>query len=390
MATTDTSHAISPLENYAGLAPGTHYLYTGAQAPALRRVGEIMSEVHRHQSGGPQGRLATYEAEEHARGRIAELAGVAQPDVSFIGDTSTAWNVIAGGLEFAPGDNIVLNDMEHPAVVVPWLRLSEHGLKPRFAHRDDRWQIEPDAIRDLCDGRTRAIAVSHVSYVNGYVHDLAALASIAAEFNAALFVDYSHGLGVVPPQAQLCDIGVSASYKWTLGPYGTGIVLWNRERYGQFRPGAAGWRSLSNLYTEDRFERIHLRDDARRFQLGAPGFAAIAGLGAAVTHLAELGAEKVHRHAVALSGRCVAELTELGLHVITPTEDARRAGNVSFLHPQAEQVADRLVERGIYVWGGDGRIRASYHVMNGDDDVAALTAALREILVDLPVTSSAR
>jgi selenocysteine lyase/cysteine desulfurase len=343
-----------------------------------------MGEVYRYQSGGPAGRLAIYEAEEQARRRIAGIAGIPHPNVSFIGDTSTAWNAIAGGLEFRAGDNVVLNDMEHPAVVVPWLRLAERGLKLRFARHDDRWQIEPDAIRDLCDGRTRAIAVSHVSYVGGYVHDLTALAAIADEFEAALFLGYSHGLGVVPPRANLCHVGVSASYKWTLGPYGTGTVLWNRDRYGQFRPGATGWRSLSDLFTDDRLERIHLRDDARRFQLGAPGFAAIAGLGAAVAHLEQLGAEQVHRHAVALSGRSVAELTDLGVPVITPADDAHRAGNVAFLHPRAEELARRLAGRDICVWGGDGRIRASYHAMNADADVAALTAALRESLVDLP------
>jgi len=332
------------------------------------------------QRRGPLGRAAIYEVEEATRRSVAVLAHTHKDNVSFVGDASTAWNLIAQGLEWRDGDNVVINDMEHPAVVMPWLKMSRRGLQVRVVRRTPDWEIDPEDIRRACDSRTRAVVVSHVSYMGGFRHDLGTVCEVAREAAAAFFVDYSHSLGVMPSDFSSCDIGVSASYKWTLGPYGTGIVLWNRKRYPQFEPGSVGWRSLSNLYTPDRFEQINLRADARRFQLGAPGFSAVAGVGAGVDHLLDLGIERVAQHAIELSGQCVDALREIGLEVITPIDPAKRAGNVAFLHPHGAKIAERLSERGIHVWGGDGRVRASFHVLNSSDDVSAFVAALKVIL----------
>jgi selenocysteine lyase/cysteine desulfurase len=173
---------------------------------------------------------------------------------------------------------------------------------------------------------------------------------------------------------------VSASYKWLLGPYGVGIVIWNRERLPDFAPGAVGWRSTTDIFTADRFERHSVADDARRFQLGAPSLAGIAAIGTAVEMLLALPAGAAERHALALSGQAIAELREAGLDVVTPDDPSRRAGNVAFLHAEGERVADELAALGVPVWGGDGRVRASFHVMNDRSAVSALGSALETVL----------
>jgi selenocysteine lyase/cysteine desulfurase len=300
--------------------------------------------------------------------------------VSFVGDASTAWNQISNGLAWKPGDNVVINEFEHPSVVYPWLRLKPAGLDVRVVTRDADWKIEPAAIERACDARTKAIAVSQVGYVTGFRHDTKALAAVADRFGVPLFVDVSHALGVVPIDISDIAIAVSASYKWLLGCYGAGVVVWNRERLPDFRPGAIGWRSTEDIFTDERFERCALSDDARRFQLGAPSFAAIAALGAAVEELLQLPSAEVSAHAAVLAGNAIDGLRELGLTVVTPEDPEMRAGNVAFLHPAGELVADALSVRGVPVWGGDGRVRASFHVLNGGSAVNALLSALRDAL----------
>jgi selenocysteine lyase/cysteine desulfurase len=358
----------------------TAYLYTGAHAPALACVSDALAWGHRCQSKGPQGRVDLFAAEERARASVGRLVGRAPADVGFLGDASTAWNQIANGLEWEPGDNVVLNEFEHPSVVYPFLRLKPRGLEVRVVARDDAWAVEPSAIEAACDERTRAIAVSHVGYVTGFRHDTGQIATVADRVGVPLFLDVSHSLGVVPVDVGDCAIAVGASYKWLLGPYGVGIVVWNRDRLPDFRPGAVGWRSTTDIFTDDRFERVSISDDARRFQLGAPSLGGIAALGAAVDELLTLSPAAVEDHAVTLSGRAIGALRELGLTVVTPDDPRRRAGNVAFLHPDGERVADELAARGVPVWGGDGRVRASFHVMNDGGAVDALRAALREVL----------
>jgi selenocysteine lyase/cysteine desulfurase len=361
------------------------YLYTGAHAPALDRVTETLACAHRWQSRGPAGRIELFEAEQRARAGMGKLVGRAVADVAFVGDTSTAWNAIANGLSWEPGDNVVLNEFEHPSVVYAWLRLKSRGLEVRVVPRDAQWQIEPAAIASACDERTRAIAASQVGYVSGFRHNTSALAAIARRVGAPLFLDVSHALGVVPVAIADCAIAVGASYKWLLGPYGVGVVIWNRDWLPAFEPGAIGWRSTADIFTTDRFERVSLYDDARRFQLGAPSFAGIAALGVAVDELLTLGTDAIEAHASLLAGHAIDKLTRLGLPVVTPADPDHRAGNVAFLHPSDELVAGALADRGILVWAGDGRVRASFHVMNSRDEVDAFALALADVLARFPI-----
>lgn len=273
--------------------------------------------------------------------------------------------------------------------MLPWLRLRERGLEVRVVAPDPRWELGADAIERACDDRTRALCVSHVGYVSGYRHDTAAIAAVADRVGAPLLLDVSHSLGVVPVDVADCAVAIGASYKWTLGCYGAGIAIWNRDRLPGFRPGAVGWRSIADTFTDDRFERYELFDDARRFQLGAAAFGPIAALGAAVEELLPLGADAVERHALTLGGRAIDGLRALGLTVITPEQPARRAGNVAFLHRDGERFADALAARGVPVWGGDGRVRASFHVLNGGASVDALLRETDALLAELPAGGDA-
>jgi cysteine desulfurase/selenocysteine lyase len=374
---TGSSPLIPPSE-FAG-SNITRYLYTGAHAPALTAVTEAVAWGHRVQSDGPAGRAALFDAEERTRASIGRLAGCGAADVGLLGDASTAWNAVANGLAWEPGDNVVVNAFEHPANVLPWLRLKRRGLEVRVVEHDTSWEIAPDAIERACDGRTRALVVSQVGYVSGYRHDARALSDIADRAGVPLLVDVSHGLGVVPFDVRDCHLAICASYKWLLGPYGVGIVLWNRERLPDFEPGAVGWRSTDDIFTPDRFEHYSVAPDARRFQLGAPSLAAIAGLGAAVDRLLELPPGAAEEHALDLSARAIRLLRERELEVTTPDDPSRRAGNVAFLHPKGERVADELAALGVPVWGGDGRVRASFHAMNDETALDALGAALHAV-----------
>lgn len=375
--------ALSPSENWLDLED-VAYLYTGAHSATLHAAHRALNWAHRQHSRGPIGRENLYESELRSQAAIGSLAGISADSVAFVGDTSTAWNLIANGLEWTPGDNVVINEFEHPAVAFPFLRLKSQGLDVRVARRDADWRITPESIAALVDERTRAIAVSHVGYVNGYRHDISALSEIATQNDSALFVDWSHSFGVLPIDMTLCDIGVGASYKWLLGTYGVGIILWNRERLPDFVPGGAGWRSTVDFFTDERFAEIPLPTNAVRFRQGAPSFAGIAAIGASTEHLLDIGGDRIAEHALALAGKCMDGFAARGLTVITPKDPAEHAGNIAFVHPRGEEISRRLAERGVYVWGGDGRVRASCHVMTSEDDVDRFLTELDDIVPSLP------
>ena len=366
--------ALIPREQWQDLS-GT-YLYTGAQAPALVSVGMAIRAAFDIQSAGPAGRVRLAAVELGAQEAVARWAGCSSSDVAFVGDASTAWNMVAGGLSWEAGDNVVINDLEHPSVVFPFMRLSGSGLECRVVGHSDGWVIDPEDVAAEIDEGTRAVVISHVSYVNGARNDVAAIARVADRAGVPLFVDWSHSLGVLPVDSDLCAIGISASYKWALGPYGVGVIIWNQPRLPDFRPGAVGWRSTPDFFHHDRFERFHLGEHADRFRLGAASYSGIAGLSAGLGRLNDLGVTRVADHTAQLGTAAYTALLERGFDVISPSAAERRGGSVALRHDRAMPLADLLARDGIQVWAGDGRLRASFHVMNGMDDVTTLVDGL--------------
>lgn len=370
-----------PGDEFQGLS--ATYLYTGAQAPALTKVSEAVGSAVDLQSQGPAGREQLQVLEALGQEAVARTVGCTSSDIAFTGDASTAWNLVARGLRWEPGDNVVLNVLEHPSVFYPFLRLAGEGLELRFVDHHGLWEITAESVSEAVDSRTRCIALSHVAYVNGVRHDVAAISEVARSRHVPLFVDWSHSLGVLPVDAALCDIGISASYKFALGPYGVGIVYWNRDRLPEFVPGGAGWRSTSSFDHDERFSEIRLDDSAARFRLGGPSFSGIAGVTAGLRRLAELDPADVAAHALALTGYAHDSLSEAGFDVMTPRADERRSGNIAFRIARAVEVGDALSRHGVLVWAGDGRVRASFHVMNDLSDVDALVAAMVDVRAEL-------
>ncbi|WP_144794143.1 aminotransferase class V-fold PLP-dependent enzyme [Microbacterium paludicola] len=361
------------------------YLYWGAHSPAVKRVEDAIVQSYRAKSLGEGGRDFLYAAESHTRAGIARLTGRDAAEVGLLGDASTAWSAIANGWSWKPGDNIVINEYEHPAVFAPFLRLRRYGLEVRVVPRQEDWEMPASSIIEACDERTVAIAVSHVGYVSGLRHDTNELGAFAEQQGIPFLVDVSHSLGVIDVDVEYAALTVTASYKWTLGPYGVGAVVWNRDRLPDFEPGSVGWRSLENMFTDRRFDEINWNADGTRFQMGAPALADIAGLGAGIDTILDLGIDRVEAHSSVLAGAAIDGLERRGLEVITPRDPDRRAGNVAFLHPAGERFARALADEGVLVWGGDGRVRASFHVLNTHSDVERLLAGVDAVLETFPL-----
>ena len=114
---------------------------------------------------------------------------------------------------------------------------------------------------------------------------------------------------------------------------------------------------------------VPLRPDAARLEAGNPSLLGLLVLDNALDVLGGLDPKAVLAHAHELGGELIEGLRRLGLTVITPEAPDERAGNVCFLAADGQGLAARLAERGVLVWGGDGRIRISAHVHDGADDV---------------------
>ncbi|MGG1662537.1 aminotransferase class V-fold PLP-dependent enzyme [Brevibacillus sp. NRS-1366] len=354
------------------------WLYSGAETPTLRGSLEAVNDYLHARSKGPLGRENNTRVEALCKQNVAKLLHGKAEDIALISNTSEAIAIIAQSIPFEQGDNVVINTLEFPSGVLPWLGLQQKGVDVRVVgHRD--WQVSPEDILARVDERTRFVMTSHVSYMSGSRLDYRTLYQSLKKTNALLLVDVTQSLGVVPVRIEDADFIVCSSYKWLLSIHGAGILAVNQsERVRDLVYRSPGWRSIQDQFSPNRFESYTLHEDARRYERGFPSYASLYSLAYSTGLLVDVGIENVEKHVLQLGDLLIERVKALGYEVMTPSDPSLRAGNISIVCSQGSSVAERLQQQNVYVWGGDGRVRASIHLFNDSADVNTFIELLPE------------
>jgi hypothetical protein len=129
------------------------------------------------------------------RSLAARLVGAREPhEVAFLANTSDGLSVVAAGLDWREGDNVVGANCEFPSNVYPWMRLASHGVELRMAEERDG-RVDPDQLLALVDERTRVVALSWVQFASGFRSDLGRIGRACASRGVLFVVDAIQGLG---------------------------------------------------------------------------------------------------------------------------------------------------------------------------------------------------
>lgn len=354
-------------QDHACVAP-----LSGPAAEALAAYAAALSESV-HVDG------AYYRTAEHVRQAAARLIGAHPDEVTFVRNTTEGLCYVANGLPWVTGDNIVSNTMEFPANVYPWMNLEQRGVLLRRVPEEDG-RVPFDRLAAAIDKRTRVVAVSAVQWGNGFRMDLNRLGELCQEKGVLLCVDAIQALGVHPIDVRRMNIDFLAAdgHKWLCGPEGCGLFYCRRELIGHLRPTELGYLCMKHDFDSGEC-RIDLRDDARRFDGGAYNLAGIAALGASLRLLLEVGIEEIQRRVKYLTDLLVEGLRQKGWTVHSPRTPSEWSGIVSFSSDKHDLAALRrhlLDEFKIVVSRRQGRLRASPHFYNSEDEIAQLVSAL--------------
>ncbi|MCB1489743.1 MAG: aminotransferase class V-fold PLP-dependent enzyme [Bauldia sp.] len=371
------SGPLIPKDAFVGLDRHIH-LAAGGETPTLKSHVAAVERFMADKSDGMTGRARLFDTVARVREKAARLTAMEPGDVSFLVDASDGMILAAAGLDAGEGDNVVVAPADFPSVVLAAAGTKARGVGINWAGSGPIATSEDYAA--AVDSRTRAIFVSHVSHLTGTRQDLAALRAIADSVGARLIVDVSHALGPVPVDGSLCDVVVSCCYKWLLAVHGCGLFCVNQRRWPELAPRGLGWHSIEEPDARIPLAAHHVRSGPERFETGNPPLLAIHVLENGLDHLLAIPPEVRFAHCAALGQRLRDGMIALGLDVTTPAEPERRAANICFAVDDAEGVEARLRERGIVVWGSEGRIRVSPYLYNDAADVDRCLAILPEVL----------
>jgi selenocysteine lyase/cysteine desulfurase len=303
------------------------------------------------------------------------MLGLDAGDIALVGSASEGIGRVVSSFDWRPGDSVVVGATEFPSGVFGLARLRALGVDVRVVPARD-WYLHVDDLIAACDARTRLVYASHVSYLTGQRLDLERLSAGVRATGAALLLDATHSLGVMPAPGHLADFVVSSCYKWLLATH-MGIFAWNRRTQPDFAPLGVGWRSADAGQQPGTYT---LHADAMRAEVGNPNYLDVYILESALAYLAAIGGERIAAYVLEQSGLLRDALVRLGLPMITPAAAAERAGNICFPHADSAAVVARAAEQGVLFWGGDGRVRLSVHCYTAPDDIARALAVLPGVL----------
>ncbi|GGP06219.1 cysteine desulfurase-like protein [Nonomuraea glycinis] len=340
---------------YPALADGHAYLDGAAGTQVPQAVIDAIAGAYRAGLGNVGGAFPASHRSDAivaaCRAAVADLVG-GHPDGVVLGPNMTTLTYrLAGALsrEWGPGDEVVLSRLDHDANVRPWVQT---GATIRWAEADPvTGELPVEQYRELIGERTRLVAVTAASNVLGTRPDVAAITALAHRAGALTYVDGVHATahGPVDMRALGADFYATSAYKWS-GPH-IGAVVADPALLETVRPDKL---ASSSDTVPERFER------------GTAAFADLAGVTAAVDHLAALAPGTGTRRERLLASMTAAEEHELALfgvllagletmpHVTVYGKPARRTATAYFTVAGRTplEVAEHLAARGVNVWNG--------------------------------------
>jgi len=356
-----------------------NFLDHAAVAPLSGPAGAAMRDYVEEQSQYGYVRGVLYSKVKRVRQLSAKLLNCHPEEITFVKNTSEGLSLVANGLQFSRGDNIVTTGVEFPANIYPWMHLRAAGVQLKMAP-EHGGRVPLDRIVSLIDARTRVVTVSAVQFASGFRTDLAALGNICQERGILFVVDAIQALGCTPidVRAMKIDFLSADGHKWLLGPEGAGIFYCRHELLGLLRPTEVGWLSVKNSMDFSRYE-LDFRDNARRFDSGSYNVAGVMALGASIEMLLEIGIDEVWERVEMLTDRLCEGVKAKGYRVVSPRETKEASGIVAFVsdtHDHARLVSHLKQEHRIVIATRQGRLRASPHFYNTEQEIDHLLTHL--------------
>ncbi|MBC3458649.1 MULTISPECIES: aminotransferase class V-fold PLP-dependent enzyme [Pseudomonas] len=313
-------------------APGLCYLNHAAIAPWPRRTAEAVARFAQDNV-----RLGAHEypawlaTERRLRERLARLLNAPTiGDIALVGNTSQALSLVAFGLDWRPGDQVVISDEEFPSNRVVWQALADRGVEVVEASLA---VADPEAaLIAACGPRTRLLSVSAVQFASGLRLDLARLGAACRQRGVLFCVDAIQQVGALPFDVQhyQCDFAMADGHKWMLGPEGLGVFYCRSELRRQLTLHAYGWHMLEHLGDFERRQWQPARS-ARRFECGSPNMLGACALEASLSLLEDVGMTVVAEQLAQRIEQLYRGLTAIpGAQLHSPGDPSRRAGIVSF------------------------------------------------------------
>jgi cysteine desulfurase/selenocysteine lyase len=365
------------------LDPGLIYLNHAAVSPWPRRTAAAVQRfAEENMRRGASHYPRWMETEAHLREQCRSLLNAASTDdIALLKNTSEALSVVAHGLEWRPGDNVVTSNQEFPSNRIVWQSLQDMGVETRCV--DLNQDASPEqALAAGMDDRTRLLAISSVQYASGLRLDLSRLGAACREREVLFCIDAIQSLGALPLDVQACgaDFVMADGHKWLLGPEGCAVFYVKPQVRDRLRLRQYGWHMVE-AHMDFARQDWQAAASARRFECGSPNMLGIHALSESLALLAEVGMDEVATRVLANSAYLIDTLAnQPDIELLTARQAGRYAGIVTFRHRRIDsaELHRRLMARNVICAQRGEGVRFSAHFYTRPEQLEAAVATVGE------------
>ncbi len=279
----------------------------------------------------PAFRKQTYAQVEAVRGQVANLLGAKAGEIAFTKNATESISLVAQGIDWKAGDEVLVADTEMLSNLLPWRRLEKtRGIVVKMVAANAEGLLDAQAFADAITERTRLLTFSHLPNSTGAVQPAVAICKVARERGVLSLVNASQSVGVLRSVVTEldCDFLASCGRKALRATEGSGFLYVREALIEQMEPAITGW--WNGVYNRETGE-LSLAKTAKRFEAGCPIVPAILGLGKAIEYAEAIGIDAIEARVRSLTAYAVEKFAAIpGFELYGPKNVADRIGLVPF------------------------------------------------------------
>ena len=343
--------------------------------PLPRRVAEAVAACVTQGTLGDQEAFMLHRLAD-ARKLGAQLLNCQSEEIALVGPTSLGLSLVAAGLSFRKGDNILIYHDDYPSNVYPWMALAAKGVQVRLINTRGLGVIRPIDVIGQVDESTRLVALASCHFISGFRLEIEAIGKHLRGRGILFCLDAIQTLGAFPTTVEYVDFLAADAHKWLLGPCGAGLLYVRRELQEKLNPPLYGWHNVKNpnFVAQDKIE---FRGDATKYEAGTHNLLGIVGLIASLELVQEIGVKNIAAELLRKRALLVPALQAKGftvLHADAKPENA--SGIVTFFQPGKDPAPlhKKLADAGVITSlrgdrKGQNYLRLSPHFYNTDAEL---------------------
>ncbi len=326
--------------------------------------------------------------DDAVRAKFAKLVNADSADeIGYVQSTTIGEQMVLRGLGLPQSGGHIVVDVLHFFGSLPtYIEMAKQGVEVTWVRDKDGRILLSDMKKAIRKG-TKLVALSAVSTINGFEHDLRAVCDIAHANGALVYADIIHAAGCVPidVKATGVDFAACATYKWLMGDFGLGFIYARKDVLGQLRRTEFGYETMSkfdpHIYPFDPpgttiADYAWEDNTGGHFAHSTISFHVIAQLDRSLDYIMGIGVPAIQAHAQKLTSHLKKELPRMGYTMLMTPPEATTPIVTCALEGASDKLDGKLKAAKVWITVGRNRFRVTPSVFNDEADIEKLLSVL--------------